>query len=176
MKGVSSTWLAKVLRMDLAQVKRRLSVVTPMSGAKNQAKYDLKTALPHLVDPVLSIEEYLRHMDPKDLPPKLSAHFWQGQKVRLQAMEAAGQLWSTAQVIEVFGMVFKTLRAQTSLWVDTLEENTEITDEQRTTLGILIDNMNKEILDEMKQFAKENATRSQLEWLETYAEEQGSDQ
>jgi len=174
MKGVSATWLAKMMRMDLAEVKRRLSVVTPMSGAKNQAKYDLKTAMPHLVDPITDIEEYLKNLDPKDLPPKLSAAFWQGLKVRLQTMEQANQLWPTATVIEAFGEVFKIIRAQTALWVDTIEENKGITDEQRELLNTLIDALSQDILRGMQKFAKERATRSEVVWLEEYADEHGS--
>ena len=173
MKGVSATWLAKMMRMDLAEVKRRLSVVTPMSGAKNQAKYDLKTAMPHLVDPITDIEDYLKNLDPKNLPPKLSAAFWSGMKVRLQTMEQAKQLWPTATVIETFGEVFKIIRSQTSLWADTVDENHSLSEDQRRMLLIMVDSLAKDILDAVKKFAEENATRSEVKWLEEYERDQG---
>lgn len=171
MKGVSATWLAKALRMDLAQVKRRLASVTPMTGAKTQAHYDLKTAMPHLVDPVQDVEEYISNMDPKDLPTKLQEAFWRGQRVRLTALEEAGQLWDTAKVIELFGIMFKTLRDQTNLWLDTLDESSTLTDRQREIFGELINAMNKDILNAVKEYTDQHATRSQLQWIEDYVRE-----
>ena len=173
MKGVSATWLAKMMRMDLAEVKRRLSVVTPMSGAKNQAKYDLKTVMPHLVDPITDIEDYLKNLDPKNLPPKLSAAFWAGMKTRLQTMEQAKQLWPTSTVVEAFGEVFKILRSQTSLWADTVDENHSLSEDQRRMLLIMVDSLAGDILGAMKQFAETNATRSEVQWLEEYERDQG---
>ena len=157
--------------MDLADVKRRLAHVAPMHGAKSQAHYDMKTALPHLVDPAMDVEEYIQNMDSKMLPPKLQEAFWRGQQVRLKTMREAKELWETTQVVEVFGILFKTIRDQTNLWVDTLDEADELTDKHRKAVAQLIDSLNKEILTSVSLFAKENATPSQISYLEDYARE-----
>lgn len=172
-KGVSATWLSKALRMDLATVKQRLSAVTPMHGAKNQAHYDMKVAMPHLVDPIVDVEEYIRTMDKKNLPPSMTEAFWRGQKVRLEALEKAGQLWSTTRVVEGFGLVFKLLRGQTTLWVDTLDEQEEMSDDQRQLILTLIDALYGDIYSALKDFTEEHATRTELEWLEEYLNENG---
>jgi len=172
-KGVSATWLSKALRMDLAQVKQRLSSVTPMHGAKNQAHYDMKVAMPHLVDPIVDVEEYIRTMDKKNLPPSMTEAFWRGMKTRLDALEKAKQLWPTIKVVEGFGIVFKLLRGQTNLWVDTLDEQEEMSDAQRELILTLIDALYEDIYNALHDFTKEHATRTELEWLEDYLNENG---
>lgn len=170
-KGVSVTWLAKALRMDLADVKRRLASVAPMHGAKTQAHYDLKTAVPHLVDPVQDVEQYIRNMDSKMLPPRLQEGFWKGQQVRLRTMRESKELWDTGQVVEVFGIVFKKIRDQTNLWLDTLDDVEHMTEKQRHATEQLVHALNKDILASVTEYTQQHATPSQLAYLEEYARE-----
>ena len=171
LKGVSATWLSKVLRKDLAQVKQRLAPVTPMSGAKNQAKYDLKTAPPHVVDPVMDVAEYILNMDASKLPPKLSEAYWRGHKNRLDTLEKAKELWPTRKVVESMGEIFKIIRQQSNLWVDTLDDHKEVSEEHRELLRELVYAMNDDIFKAITEYTEEHANRSELEWLEDYVNE-----
>jgi hypothetical protein len=166
MKGWSATQISKVLRMDLAQVKRRLAHVTPMSGAKNAAKYDIKTAMPHLVDPVVSVEEYIKGMDPKNLPVQMTEGFWRGEEKRLKTLALAAQLWPTPTVLEGYATIFKIVRDQMALWLDTMDESDAMSDKQRQTAAQLITALQEEIMKELRVFTENNATRSELAFLE----------
>ena len=165
-KGWSATQFSKVLRMDLAEVKRRLAGVTPMSGAKNAAKYDIKTAMPHLVNPVVNVEDYIKNMDPKHLPTQMTEAFWRGEEKRLKTLELAGQLWATDKVLAGYAIIFKNLRDQMNLWLDTIDESDQMTDIQRRTAAQLITALQEEIMKDLRKYASENTTRSELSFLE----------
>ena len=171
LKGVTATWFARVLRMDVNSVKARLRHVTPMGNSFRQAVYDLKTALPHLVDPVTDIETFLRNMDPKMMPIQLTSSFWQAEKARMVTMEMASRLWPTEVVLTGYAHIFRILRNDTRLWLDTLDEATPLTDKQRETFGQLIDGMMDSIYLKLQEHTKENATRPELEYLEARLEE-----
>lgn len=166
MKGWSATQFSKVLGMDLSEVKRRLADVVPMSGAKNSAKYNIKIAMPHLVNPIMDVEEYIQNMDPKDMPTQMTEAFWRGEEKRLKTMTLASQLWPTATVIEGYASIFKIIRDQINLWLDTVDESEQMTDKQRKTLAQLIASLNKLIVEDLEEFAEKHTTRSQLQFLQ----------
>ena len=170
-KGVTATWLARVMRMDVNDVKARLAHVTPMTTGNRQAAYDIKTAMQHLVDPVADIESFIRNMDPKSLPTQLTSAFWTAEKTRLQTLEMAGQLWNTNTVLTGYAHVFRILRDDTNLWVDTLDEVEEMTDKQRAVVAQLVDGLLSNIHKSLAEFTEENATRSELQFLEERLEE-----
>lgn len=171
MKGVTATWLARVMRMDVNDVKVRLAHVTPMTTGNRQAAYDIKTAMGHLVDPVSDIETFIRNMDPKSLPTQLTAAFWTAEKTRFQTLEMAGRLWDTEKVLGGYAQIFRVLRDDTSLWVDTLDEVDEMTDKQRAVVTQLVDGLLSNIYKSLTEFTAENATRSELEFIEDRLEE-----
>lgn len=169
-QGVTVTWLANILRMDAANVRRRLAPVTPMVAAGSrgsQSIYDVKTAMPHLVDPIFDAEELLRKMDPKDLPVQLTTDFWRAEKTRLQTLEMAKDLWSTATVVEGYAAIFKILRDDTGLWLDTLDEVKELDDAQRRAISQLVEGLLANIRQSLMEHTEANATRSELQYLET---------
>lgn len=170
-KGVTATWLARVMRMDVADVKARLAYVTPMTTGNRQAAYDIKTAMGHLVDPVSDIETFIRNMDPKSLPTQLTAPFWQAEKTRLQTLEMASKLWDTDTVLAGYATIFRVLRDDTNLWVDTLDEVDEMTDKQRAVVTQLVDGLLANIYRSLTEFTAENATRSELQFIEERLEE-----
>lgn len=171
LKGVTATWFARVLGMDVNTVKARLKSVTPMGNSYRQAVYDLRTALPHLVDPVTDIESYLRSMDPKLLPTQLTPAFWQAEKARLATMEMAKRLWPTDTVLTGYAAIFRILRDDTKLWLDTIDESTPLTDQQRTTFGQLIDGLLDNIYKALHEHAEKNASYSEIEYLEARLDE-----
>ena len=166
LKGVTATWFARVLNMDVNTVKARLKSVTPMGNSYRQAVYDLRTALPHLVDPVTDIETYLRNMDPKLLPTQLTPAFWQAEKARLATMTMAKKLWPTDTVLVGYAQIFRILRDDTKLWLDTLDEATPLSDQQRAVFGQMIDGMLDSIYKSLREHVEENGTHSEIEYLE----------
>lgn len=170
-KGVTASWLARVMRMDVNDVKARLAYVTPMTTGNRQAAYDIKVAMQHLVDPVSDVETFIRNMDPKSLPTQLTAAFWSAEKTRLQTLEMARQLWDTNTVLTGYAHIFRVLRDDTKLWVDTLDEADEMTDKQRAVVSQLVDGLLANVYKSLAKFTEENATRSQLQFLEERLEE-----
>jgi uncharacterized protein YerC len=110
-------------------------------------------------------------MDPKSLPTQLTSAFWTAEKTRLQTLEMAGQLWNTNTVLTGYAHVFRILRDDTNLWVDTLDEVEEMTDKQRAVVAQLVDGLLSNIHKSLAEFTEENATRSELQFLEERLEE-----
>lgn len=164
--GVTIGWLSTALGMAEDKVRQKLRVV-PHIGAANGARvYNFRQVLPHLVDPIMDVEEYIRKMDPKNLPVGLTTEFWRAEKMRLQTLEMAQELWPTKTVLKGYAEIFKILRDESALWLDGLDDVKEMTDEQRRAVGRMIDAMHQNVHRTLVEFTRENATRSEIEYVE----------
>lgn len=132
--GVTVTWLATVFRMGTNTVKRKLADCPVLQKHKAANLYDLKVAVQYLVQPKVDVAEYIKSMNPRDLPPMLQRDFWDAQNKRIAFEEASGDLWRTEKVMEVLAEAFKLIKTNVQLWPDTIERVHGLTDDQRKAL------------------------------------------
>lgn len=159
-QAVSVGWLAKVFGIDPSDVKRRLADCPPVARKKSGYVYSLPIAARYLVKPVFDVTTYLKNMKPSELPPVLQSAYWDALNKKQKWEENAGQLWRTEKVIEVFGETFKTIKNDMQLWPDTIERQTELTEEHRSILLTLIDGLQDELYQTLVKMAKEKQTPS----------------
>lgn len=178
-RGVSVAWLAHVFGMDQATVKRKLGNC-PVKTAKRRGTkqmtvlYDLKTAAAFLVTPAFSTAEYMRAVRRGDLPPALQQTIWDALLKRQKWEENAGQLWRTEKIREVLGSTFQTIKFTMQLWIDMLEKQVEVTDEQRDAIITLVDGLQSEIYEALVQQMNDNAHGPQLEEMHELVGEAGT--
>lgn len=132
--GMTIPRLAQLFRLDRRTVTDKLRALRPSGERRGAPTYHVVDAAPYLVEPIVDIEEYLKNIGPGDLPASLQAQYWNAQNGRLKYKEQAGDLWRTAQVLEVFTGVFRSLTQSLRLLADRVEAQTGITSEQRAII------------------------------------------
>lgn len=165
--GVSIRWLAHVFRMHESVVERKLRECPVKSrrtrGTKMESvRYDIATAAAFLVRPSFSTMDYLKALKRNDLPAALQQTIWDALLKRQKWEEQAGMLWRTDKVREVLGSTFQTMKFTMQLWVDTLERQTEMTDEQRALVVVLVDELQNDLYEALVQNAEKAQTGSQI--------------
>lgn len=133
--------LAQLFETDAKTLPRRLRGLRASGTRNNTQTYKIKDAAARLVKPGYSIEQYIMRMHPNEMPMGLHKEFWAGQKSRQDFEIKAGDLWSTAEVIEHYAEAFKTARMTIMLMTETVERETGVTDAQRKVLRRLTDGL-----------------------------------
>lgn len=133
--------LAQLFHTDAKTLPRRLRGIRPAGIRNNTRTYDIRDAASRLVKPGYSIEQYLQRMHANELPVGLMKEFWAGQKSRQEFETRAGDLWSTAEVVEALAEAFKTARMTILLMPEGIERETGVTDSQRKILRRLTDGL-----------------------------------
>ncbi len=170
--GVSIPWLVKAFRKGRGAVEKALAQggCEPVRVHRNGGLYyDLPAAAACLVPPTTNLAHYLKTLKPSDLPEQLKDSFWSARLKEQRWREKAGDLWSTAAVLAVFGDTFKMMKTTTQLWTDTIDETVGLSIEQRDVLTQMVDNLLREIHEELVKGEKANLTRSQLAELDDNA-------
>ncbi len=160
--GVTAGWLARVFGMDPLDVKRRLQACPSVQRGRLGHTYDLKAAASFLIKPVFDVEKYVANMKPSELPPQLQDSFWKSKINRQKYELNAGELWRTADVLEVMGEIFKSVKFTTQLWADNLELQSGLTLEQRADLMKAVDALNNDIYEKVKELRTRKRTPSSL--------------
>lgn len=178
-RGVSVGWLAQVFSMDITTVKRKLAncpVKTQRRrGEKQQVSlYDLKTAAAFLVTPAFSTAEYMRAVRRNELPAALQQAVWDALLKRQRWEENAGQLWRTDKIREVLGSTFQTIKFTMQLWVDSVEQQSELSDEHRQLIIGLVDTLQQDIYDALVSKVAEEMTGPQLDEMGELVGESGT--
>lgn len=158
MKGVTVTWLAQAFGMSPVSVKTRLRMCPHRGSTRAGFLYDLRDAAPYLVKPVQDIKEYLKSVKPEELPTKLQEKYWSALMRKIKYEERAATLWRTEKVLFVLGEVFQTIKFSLQLWADTLDRATGLTTEQRDLLRGMVDGLQDDIYQKLRDFEKENRT------------------
>jgi len=167
LRGVTVPWLCQVFNMTKPQVEKRLENCPVLRRVGPNGKvYELAVAAAYLVKPKVTIEQYINSIDTKDLPERIRKEFWTARLQEQKWRQKAGELWSSQDVITVFGEVFKMIKNQSQLWSDTLESTAGLSDEQRILLGELVDDLMGKIFDSLTALKEGKATPSQLAEVE----------
>lgn len=163
--GVSIAWLMQAFRMGRVAVEKALAAgrCLPMSSTRSGGSlYDLPEAAACLVVPKTDLKAYLRTLKSTDLPDHMQDGFWSAKIKEQNYRRAAGELWPTASVLEVFATTFKTIKEQTQLWADVLESKASLTPEQHEALSLLTDQLLDDIRSGLVENSKKKASLSQL--------------
>jgi hypothetical protein len=163
--GVNITWLCQAFRQDIKTVRRKLADLDPIGvGARKMEIYDFPAAASRLAKPLPdAMAQFIRGMRVQDLPIQLQHPYWSAMRVRQIYEEHAGQLWKTDDVLEVFADTFKTIKSQMQLWVDDVDSNQELTNDQRILLGQMVDGLQDDIHARLVEMPKLKQTRSSAE-------------
>jgi len=161
LQPVTINWLAKVFRMDPQTVKKRLVKCPALGNAGNgRPIYDFVQAAGFLVPPKMDMDEYIKSLDPAKLPNHINKAFWEAKRIRLKYLLEAKEAWHSADVHEVFGDVFLTLKNVIQLWPDTVKENTNCDDDQYFRLREMSDALQTTLYEKLIKLPQERQTLS----------------
>lgn len=141
-RGVSVTFLMKVFGMGRVAVERGLeegkcAVKSLTTNGGNL--YRFKDACECLLAPRRELKGFLKDMTAADLPQHLRETFWNAKRKEMLYRQEAGELWSTANVMNVLGSAFKIIKEHSMHWADQVEEKAGLTSDQHTLLLGLVD-------------------------------------
>lgn len=141
--GVSCSWLAQMFGADKNTIKKKLAQAgIEVVGQRNGGPlYRLPDAAPYLVKPKVDLVAYIKSLRPNDLPPMLNEAYWSAMIKRQKWEENAGDLWRTADVLDVLGSLNTTIRDRVRLWADEVEREGALTQAQREALLRQSDNL-----------------------------------
>lgn len=153
-KGLTANMLAKLFKMDDVTVRRRLiqCPVATMDVAVNGhmvPHYHVWQAAPFLVESKIDPEVLGRLAKSKDLPNRLQQQFWDAMLKRQRWEEQAGDLWRTEKVQEVLGSAFQSMKFTMQLWMDTIQNQTEVSPRQREIILNLVDSLQQQVYDDL---------------------------
>lgn len=140
-QGVTVQWLSAAFEMKPTDVRKRLARCPILRGSGRSEIYDLPVAAAFLVEPAISITEYLRTLKPDQLPQQLQESFWNAKLKQLKYMLAAGEAWRTTDVLKVLNDLFTTIKNQTQLWSDQINEEEELTPKQYKVVQELVNTL-----------------------------------
>lgn len=138
-QGLTVAQLAVAFGLGPQVVARRLVAVEPSGRRGRFSTYKLKEAAPFLVEAQGDIEERIKRMNHRDLPPQLAKEFWTALRARQAYEEAERDLWRTSDVMATLADAFKALRMSLLLMPDTLEREATLSETQRERLQTIID-------------------------------------
>lgn len=165
-EGCSLSQLATIFDLDNREISRKIHGLAPCGERMGYPIYKLSEAAVYLVPPnKRDISDAIKRMGPRDLPPSLTKEFWAAQQARADFEENQGDLWRTADVVEVLGEVFKTSRMSLLLMRDQVERQVELTDQQRDVIQALIDGVLNDMSNSLvKKFQNDNRRPGSQQW------------
>lgn len=158
---VSVNFLARVLRMDPMTVKQRLRGLTPVGNVGNGRNvYYFHDALPYLVKPKMTAEQFAKTLNKADLPPEINKSFWDSQRSRVKYKIEAQEAWETEDVLQVLGDVAMTIKDSLVMVVEELRNRAKLDDYQTQIVTECIDEIRTEIRKKLIELPAKRATGS----------------
>lgn len=165
--GVPIPTLIRIFRMGRGTILEALKNLEPVKLGHNGAPYyDLAEAASYLVAPKVDVVSYIKRMDPDDLPDQLKSSYWNAKLQRQKFEENAGDLWRSEDVMQVLSDTFKIIKDRSQLFVQALEGNCKLTDEQRKEFMKLVNGMLMDVRAGLQDHENVSKTRSQLSDLD----------
>jgi len=161
--GVTVNWLAGAFRLDRKTVKKRLGPLSPKTKSSKGDLYDLEQAASYLVKPQFDVAEYMKKMNPNELPPMLRKEYWEAENKRMTYEERAGELWPTESVVAVLADAFKAIKNQMQVWIDDVERDAGLTREQYAAMQKRVDQLRDELFAKLCELPKNAHHGSALE-------------
>lgn len=140
-EGCTLTQMMEIFRMDYRTFHRRLgrSDVKPCGQRGGHDIYQIHEVAPWVLPPKMDIEQYLKNMNPKDLPKMLTKEYWQGMLSRQSYLRKEGELWSTYDVQKAFSEIVQVLIMNSRVIEDEVDRKAELTSRQRQLVRDSID-------------------------------------
>lgn len=166
--GAPILWFVKHFKMSRATINEKLKncPVLRRHPTKGHPYYDIKTAAAYLVEKQFDTDEIVKNIKAGQLPLKLQEGFWNAKIKEMKFKVLAGELWPTESVMEVLSDTFSLISGKMKLWVDDLEDVSQLTDEQRIGLTKLVDSLSAEIRKSLVEKAQSKVTESYLEEMD----------
>jgi hypothetical protein len=143
--GCNVSQLAEMFKMDPRTIQKKIRALKPAGKRAGFPIWRIRDVAPYLVEPKGNIEEKIKTMNHRDLPPMLLKEFWAGQNARLKFEEEQGDLWRTDKVLEHYAQAFKTMRTEILLVADAVDRTAEMSDRQRGILRKMMDGLLKNL-------------------------------
>jgi hypothetical protein len=160
-QSVSASTLATIFGTSTERVRERIGHLTPVAEYKGSPLYRIRDAAPYLVRPAgIDVEEIVKGLKPAQLPTALQKDFWAAQRTRLDYQEEAGELWKTDKVQMALADIFKIIRQQVLMTVDSIDRQTALTQEQRRLVQQMMDGLlestHQSIIEHFEEFSAED--------------------
>lgn len=132
----TQTQLAKLFQRNKSDMPRLLSGIAPVGTRRTYDVYSIVEAAPALLKPSdpAALERALLRMNKADMPPQVGNDFWAAQRSRRKYELENGDLWPTADVEALVTAIFHVIAMQMKLMEDTVERQSGLTDENRTSV------------------------------------------
>lgn len=158
-QGASVNQLGELFSTRPVDVMRRLAGVTPVGhGRQGNPIYRIADAAPKLSKvPVTEeiIVNYLRRLNPRELPPLLNKAFWEAMSTRAKYREQMGELWLTTDVLQVASDAFQSIRMSLLLIPDRLRDETAISEAQiklvQNVIDTALDNARERLINDLRK-------------------------
>src|SRR5690606_19291643 len=143
--------------------KTRVAPLAPTSKKPTGELYDLEIAMSYLVKPRFDIRDYMKTMNPTELPPMLRKEYWDAELKRRRFELEAGELWHTEDVLKVLADAFMSIKNQTQVWADDVEREAGLTTDQYDALRRRVDRLREDMFRSLCEAPKNKHTGSVLE-------------
>lgn len=162
--GVSASWLAQVFGHDKNTIAKKLAAANiEVVGRRNGGPlFRIPDAAAYLVKPKVDLVSYIKSLRPNDLPPMLNDAYWSAMIKRQKWEENAGDLWRTADVLEVFGDLAIMFKTTVNLWVEEVERLEGLSADQRRTLTAQSDKLLEQVYELMVDAPSRRKTQAMI--------------
>lgn len=131
--------IAKLFGTDAKTLPQRMKGIVSVGRRNGYKVYNIAEAASRLVKPGYEIEQFIRQMSPQEMPPLLQKEYWNGQRARQAYEKEAGNLWPTADVVELLGVASQGIRQVLILVTDDVDREEGFTDGQRKVFRRIMD-------------------------------------
>lgn len=163
-RGVTINWLSQAFSLRRATVTSKLAGAPIMkTGPRGAAVYDFAAVARYLIPPRENeIADYIKNLDPKDMPERLRRAYWSARREEQKAREEAGDLWRSNDVLNLFSELFTLIKANTTLWANRVAKETELTMDQRKLIDAEAKSLMNDIAEMVVKLQDGSLTPSQL--------------
>lgn len=135
-EGVTKSQMVDLFKMDSRTINRRLAVsdVVPSGKRNGYDIYHVRDVAPWLLPPKMDLEQYIRNMNPQDLPKMLTKEFWNGMKARQEFRLRENELWETPEVHACLSEMVQVMIMSSRTIEDQVDRLAELSAKQREIL------------------------------------------
>ncbi|MEO0809731.1 MAG: hypothetical protein AAFW82_03660 [Pseudomonadota bacterium] len=159
---VTKNWLAELLHMDVATVTKRLRRCPAVSKGQNGRGevFYFHQALPYLVKPVMTPDEFVRTLNKADLPPEINNAFWSAQRTRIRYKLEAQEAWETEDIVRLLGEVAGAFKDATNMLAEELRQRLKLSDQQVETVEQIVDGIKNSLAEKLLEIPEKSETPS----------------
>lgn len=163
-RGVTVPWLAQAFNLRRGTVTTKLAGAPVLrTGPRGAPVYDFAEVARYLVPPREDeIIEYIKNLDPKDMPEKIRRAYWSARREEQKAREEAGDLWRSNDVLNLFAELFTMIKASTTLWSNRIAKESALSMDARKLIDAEAKSLMNDIADMVVKLQEGQLTPSQL--------------